>query len=96
MLISLKTLIEELEEDKELKPLLSSFSCAQNQDIEFFLHNRAMEFERLSKSRTYLIFDQDEMMSKNLSDLIQIESGRKLMDSVRKFEVFRLLTFLVI
>ena len=69
MLISLKTLINELEEDKELKPLLSSFSCSQDEDIESFLHNRAIEFERLSKSRTYLVLDQDEMITKDIKDL---------------------------
>lgn len=31
VLISLKTLIHELEEDKELKPLLSSFLCSQDE-----------------------------------------------------------------
>ncbi len=69
MLISLKTLIDELEEDKELKPLLSSFSCSQDKDIEYFLHNRAVEFEQLSKSRTYLIFNQEEMETKNITEL---------------------------
>lgn len=69
MLISLKTLIDELEEDKELKPLLSSFSCTKDKDIEFFLHKRAIEFERFSKSRTYLIFSKEEMLAKNLSEL---------------------------
>lgn len=69
MLISLKTLINELEEDKELKPLLSSFSCLQDQDIEDFLHNRAVEFEQLSKSRTYLICSQEELETKHITDL---------------------------
>ena len=69
MLISLKRLIEQLEEDKELKPLLSSFSCSQDEDIEHFLHSRAIEFERLSKSRTYLILDQDELTTKKITDL---------------------------
>lgn len=69
MLISLKTLIDELEEDKELKPFLSSFSCLQDEDIEYFLHYRAVEFEQLSKSRTYLVCDQDELETKNITEL---------------------------
>lgn len=69
MLISLKTLINELEEDKELKPLLSSFSCLQDKDIEYFLHNRAVEFEQLSKSRTYLICSQEELETKKITEL---------------------------
>lgn len=70
MLIALKTLINELEEDKELKPLLSSFSCEQDEDIERFLHNRAVEFERLSKARTYLIFSEDELCNKSIAEQI--------------------------
>ena len=66
MLISLKSLIEQLEEDKELKPLLSSFLCSEDEDIEQFLHNRAIDFERLSKSRTYLVFDEEELTTKKI------------------------------
>ena len=68
MLIPLKTLINELEEDRELKPLLSSFSCEQDEDIEHFLHNRAIEFEDLSKARTYLIFREEELLSKDITE----------------------------
>lgn len=68
MLIPLKTLTGELKEDKELIPLLSSFSCKQDEDIEHFLHNRAIEFEKLSKSRTYLIFDEDELLTKDITE----------------------------
>ncbi len=38
---------------------LSSFSCKYDKDIENFLHNRAVEFELLNKSRTYLVLDDD-------------------------------------
>ena len=69
MLISLKSLIEQLEEDKELKPLLSSFLCSEDEDIEQFLHNRAINFERLSKSRTYLVFDEEELTTKKITEL---------------------------
>ena len=68
MLISLKTLINEFEEDRELKPLLSSFSCEKDEDIEHFLHNRAIEFESLSKARTYLIFNEEELLSKDITE----------------------------
>ena len=69
MLISLKTLIDELEEDKELNCLLSSFSCSQDEDIEHFLYDRAVEFECLSKSRTHLVCDQDELLTKSITEL---------------------------
>lgn len=54
-------LIEEIGEGNELNELLSSFSCSKDQDIEYFLQNRSIEFEKLSKARTYLVFDQHEL-----------------------------------
>lgn len=50
------------EDSDSLQQILSSFSCAKDHDIEGFLHNRAMEFEALSKARTYLLFDEDSMV----------------------------------
>ena len=50
-----------MKEGNELLELLSSFSCEKDGDIEYFLHNRAIEFEKLSKARTYLVFDQTEL-----------------------------------
>jgi len=52
----------EISEDRIVE-ILSSFMCAQDKDIESFLHDRAIEFERLSKSRTYLIMDEEELAS---------------------------------
>ena len=48
-----------MKEGNELSELLSSFSCEKDGDIEFFLHNKAIEFEKLSKTRTYLILNQE-------------------------------------
>lgn len=48
-------------EDSILNEFLSSFSCVKDSDIENFLHNRAVEFEKLSKARTYLIVDADDL-----------------------------------
>ena len=45
------------EDSQRLKELLSSFSCEKDRDIEYFLHNRAIEFESVNKSRTYLLCD---------------------------------------
>lgn len=62
MLVPLQTLIDTLKEDSDaLMQILSSFSCAKDRDIESFLHNRAIEFEALSKARTYLLCDEAEM-----------------------------------
>ena len=60
MLVPLRALIE-LQDRSNLNNsvtnILSSFSCTQDKDIEFFLHHRAVEFEKISKSRTYLLCD---------------------------------------
>ena len=69
MLISLKSLIEELEGSKELNDFLTSFSCDRDSDIEYFLNNRAIEFEKLSKSRTYLICDEDDLINRPLREV---------------------------
>lgn len=58
--------MEKTGEDNDLlTQILSSFSCNQDEDIENFLHNRAVEFEKLSKARTYLICDEDQMSSED-------------------------------
>lgn len=54
-------LIDKIKEESELKILLSSFSCEKDEDIEMFLKERAVEFEKLSKSRTYLICNQEQL-----------------------------------
>lgn len=56
--------MKKTEEDGDLlTQILSSFSCVQDKDIENFLHNRAVEFEKLSKARTYLICDADQLLA---------------------------------
>lgn len=44
-----------------LQSYLSSFCCEKDADIESFLRTRAVSFEKLSKSRTYLILDEDQL-----------------------------------
>ena len=68
MLIPLKDLIKELETE-ELETLLSSFECNLDSDIEFFLKNRAVSYENLSKSRTYIVLDSEEWESKQVGEL---------------------------
>ena len=49
MPIALSSLIEATKEDEGLlRQILSSFSCNKDEDIENFLHSRAVEFESLS------------------------------------------------
>ena len=48
-------------DDDLLENVLSTFLCRENADIQWFLHTKAVEFERLAKSRTYLIVDQEQL-----------------------------------
>ena len=57
-------MISILKEDSDLlHHFLSSFSCTKDKDIEYFLHNRAIEFENLSKSRTYLVCSEEQLIN---------------------------------
>lgn len=49
-------------DEELLNYVLSSFSCAQDRDIQNFLCERAVKFERLAKSRTYLIIDESQFL----------------------------------
>lgn len=46
-------------EDKT-QELISFFSCEKDKDIEIFLKEKALLFEKLGKSRTYIILDEDD------------------------------------
>lgn len=69
MLIPLKTLIDESEEEK-VTLFLDKFKCQKDEDIESFLKSKAIEFEHLSKARTYLICDENELENSNISELM--------------------------
>ena len=68
MPLALKTLIDLTQDDQDiLTRILSGFSCEKDKDIEFFLHHRAVEFEQLSKARTYLICDENQISGEDFS-----------------------------
>lgn len=46
--------------------------CEKDKDIEYFLHEKAIEFEELSKARTYLICNEEELISGNKNDQLKI------------------------
>lgn len=47
----------QLEIDKEeIKEVLLGFSCPLNHEVENFVHNKALDFERVGLARTYLIY----------------------------------------
>lgn len=53
--VSLKKLVSNIGEDK-VKEILSEFSCPINEDIEYFLKSKSIEFEKQSISATQLVF----------------------------------------
>ena len=50
-----------------MEEILAGFHCAQDKDIEYFLHKRAVEFEKLSKARTYLVCDENQFLNADFS-----------------------------
>lgn len=53
--VNLKLMLEELGE-KQTAMLLSKFSCPLNEDVETFLHRKAVEFAKQGFSQTHLVF----------------------------------------
>lgn len=54
---------------EELEKLLSSFTCGLDTDIESYLRERAANFEVLSKARTYLVVNEEELTCKRITDV---------------------------
>ena len=61
-----------MNDEGEVRRVLSSFSCEQDDDIQYFLENRAIEFEHLSKARIYLAFDGEQLQGKSGLDSLII------------------------
>lgn len=71
VLVPLKAVIDNLkEDDRLLNRFLSSFSCVEDEDIEVFLHNRAVQFEKSAKSRTYLVCDEKQLAHNSLDQVL--------------------------
>ena len=54
-------------DNRLLEKLLSSFRCINDYDIQNFLKSKAIEFERISKSRTYLIVDKEQLQNSDIT-----------------------------
>lgn len=57
--IRLSSLLEKKDE-MSVSAYLSIFKCSKDEDLEKFLHGKAIEFEKKSRSRTYLVINTDE------------------------------------
>lgn len=63
--ISLIDLINQVGKET-VKDILSNFSCPLNEDVEYFIHKKAFDFERIGMARTYLIYAQPKGESPKL------------------------------
>lgn len=56
-----------MSDENKAQELISIFVCQKDSDIENFLKERAILFEKLGKSRTFFIFDEDDEVFKILA-----------------------------
>ena len=54
---------------ERIEEAISRFLCARDTDLEKFLQERAIDFERIAKSRTYFLLDQESLEKKRLEIL---------------------------
>ena len=54
---------------ERIEEAISRFLCSRDTDLEKFLQERAIDFERIAKSRTYLLLDQESLEKKRLEIL---------------------------
>ncbi|AVX30318.1 hypothetical protein CTH_0715 [Carboxydocella thermautotrophica] len=45
--------------EKKVSEVISIFKCAKDRDIENFIKEKAIIYEKKAKSRTYLVFDEE-------------------------------------
>lgn len=49
-----------MSDEEKAQELISVFICEKDKDVENFLKEKAILFEKLGKSRTYFVFDEDD------------------------------------
>jgi len=49
-----------MSDEQKAQELISIFLCSKDNDVENFLRSRAIAFEKMGKSRTFLIFDESK------------------------------------
>jgi len=62
LLIALEKFLEMASEEK-VSEVISVFKCKKDPDIENFIKDKAIIYERKAKSRTYLIFDEEAILA---------------------------------
>lgn len=58
-IVSLNSLLSNFKEE-DVKNLLKTFHNPLNQDVEDFIHNKSIDFEKRGISRTFLFIDNDD------------------------------------
>jgi len=64
-IVQLSDLIEAYGDDQVLQGELANFTCSRNADVESFLHQHALRFEKAHKSRTYLAVNETTLESES-------------------------------
>ena len=59
-LVPLSRMINEWKAE-DIDKCLGGFVCSMDNTLEYFLHNKAVEFEKRDLSRTFLLFDQGQI-----------------------------------
>ena len=54
-IVSLNKLLEAYDDEKKVKEILNAFECINNIDVEKFLHEKAILFDKQGISKTHLI-----------------------------------------
>jgi hypothetical protein len=83
----LSEIIETSTSNNKIKKLLQTFKCNQNIDLQDFLHNKALVFEKNLRSRTYLYIDNN---TKNVVAYFTIAINTLYTDNISS-EVIKLL-----
>lgn len=68
-----------LSED-EINSILAEFSCPLNDDVEYFVKHKAVQFEKVDLARTYLVYAFDNGISK-LCGIYSLATGHLELDS---------------
>jgi hypothetical protein len=56
-------------DEQKTRQFISKFFCKKDRDIENFLKNKAIEFEKRGKSRTFFIYNEDSIGKNNIDIL---------------------------
>lgn len=92
-IFSLREMVEQLGE-VQIKNMLSDFSCPLNGDVEYFLKNKAIEFDKQAISKTHLIYTsyQKEVvliayftLAQKVFDIPIKNISKRLRQRIRKF-----------